>query len=161
MYTEVRDDWTDPESGIRYTNEFTPVWRWRRAMVNNCQARFDWCVRPYSEANHHPRAAVDGDRGDGLLRRTVAPGRTVSLDASATTDPDGDALTLLWWIYREASSYRGTVTIRNRTASKAEVMIPPDAADTQLHVILEVKDQNPIVALYDYRWIVIDVEPPS
>ena len=32
VYTESSDDWTDPESGIRYDNEFAPVWRccWRR-----------------------------------------------------------------------------------------------------------------------------------
>ena len=39
------------------------------------------------------------------------PGRTISLDASATTDPDGDTVDIRWYIYPEAGTYAGKVTI--------------------------------------------------
>jgi hypothetical protein len=38
------------------------------------------------------------------------------------------------------------------------VTIPADAAGKQIHVILEVRDDNPIMALYAYRRVVIDVK---
>ncbi len=46
MYIEAIDSWKDPDDGTVYRNEFAAVWRWRQAMLNNCVARFDWCVRP-------------------------------------------------------------------------------------------------------------------
>jgi len=36
-------------------------------------------------------------------------------------------------------------------------MIVQGAAGKRIHVILQVKDLNPIVSLFDYRCIVIDV----
>ena len=42
--------------------------------------------------------------------------------------------------------------------TKTSVTIPADATGKQIHVILEIKDLNPIAALFDYRRIVIDIE---
>ena len=88
------------------------------------------------------------------------PGKTISLDASATTDPDGDAVDTRWYVYPEAGTYVGKVTILKGEEALASVAIPADSAGTQIHVILEVKDLNPIASLYDYRRIVIDVSLP-
>jgi hypothetical protein len=38
--------------------------------------------------------------------------------------------------------------------------VPADAAGTQIHLTLEVKDLNDIIAMYDYRRIVINVVAP-
>lgn len=37
VYTETIDRWIDPDDDVVYENEFTAVWRWRQAMMNNCQ----------------------------------------------------------------------------------------------------------------------------
>jgi len=37
------------------------------------------------------------------------------------------------------------------------VEIPLDAAEKEIHIILEVKDQNKIASLWDYRRLVINV----
>ena len=159
-YAEVSDRWTDPESGIEYDSDFAPVWRWRRAMLNNCQARFDWCVMPYEKANHHPVAAFNGDTSDAIARITAKAGELVTLDASASSDPDEDSLRFRWYVYREPGTYDGSPIIDNETNPVTQIALPKDAAGKQIHVILQVNDENEIVSLYDYRRIVIDVEQP-
>ncbi|MDC0584720.1 hypothetical protein OAO55_03220 [Bacteroidales bacterium] len=40
---------------------------------------------------------------------------------------------------------------------KLSVTIPKNAKGKQIHIILEIQDDNEIACLYDYRRIVIDV----
>lgn len=120
----------------------------------------DWCQKSYREANHHPVAAFAGDRGDTIVRLQAKAGEEVTLDASASTDPDGDEVEILWWIYGEAGTYTDDVDINRARETRAAIAIPTDAAGKQIHVILEVKDKSAIAPLYDYRRIVIDVQQP-
>jgi len=129
-------------------------------MLNNCQARFDWCVMPYEKANHHPIAAFNGDTSDTIVRVTAKAGEIVMLDASASSDPDADALQFSWYVYAEAGTYTGIPIISNEANPVAQITIPEDAGGKQIHVILQVNDENEIVSLYDYRRIVIDVKQP-
>jgi hypothetical protein len=158
-YTEVSDAWTDPESGERQENIYVPVWRWRQAMFNDFQARMDWCVKPHEKANHHPVAGFRGDSSDTIVRLKARPGERLALDASGSSDPDGDHLHYHWWAYPEAGSYRGALAVSDPNAKASTLTVPKDAAGKQIHVSLEVRDENDIVALYDYRRIVIDVAP--
>lgn len=158
VYKEVEDRWTNPDNGDVYEDIFTPVWRWRRGFFNNFVCRMDWCKNPYEQANHHPVAAYNGDRNDTIIRIKGRPGEVITLDATATIDPDGDDVDVLWWVYPEAGTYRGNVTIIGPEQARASVTIPQDAGGRQIHVILEVKDKNPIASLYDYRRIVVDVQ---
>ena len=82
----------------------------------------------------------------------------MTLDASASTDPDGDPLTFKWYLYPEAGTYKHAIHITNSDQSIARLQIPHDTQGRQIHVILEVTDQNPIVNLTAYHRIVIDVE---
>ncbi|MFC1761520.1 nucleoside hydrolase-like domain-containing protein [Planctomycetota bacterium] len=156
-HSEVSDTWTDPHSGITYSDNYVPVWRWREAMYNDFKCRMDWCVQPYDKANHHPVAALGSDRTDSIIRMTAAPGETIDLDASASTDPDKDVLSIRWWQYQEAGTYAGQVHIPSPNKAKTQLTIPTGAGGKQLHIILEIKDNNPIVPLFDYRRLVIDV----
>ncbi len=155
----VSDRWVDPESGIAYDSVYAGVWRWRRAMWNNLQARMDWCVKPFTEANHHPRAAIDGDPGFDIIRRTAHPGDVLIFDASASTDPDGDALTFSWWIYHEAgrAPYGNPLPLADAASPRVTLTVPGDAAGRELHLILEVTDRSSIVPLTAYRRVVVDV----
>jgi hypothetical protein len=161
VYNEKPDHWINPETGEEYNSNSAAIWRWRRAMYNDFQCRMDWCLGQYAEANHHPSANINGDSGDTIIRLDAKPGETVSLDASHSTDPDGDALQYSWYMYPEAGTYKGNVEIGHAEGSeplKASVVIPGDAGGTQIHVILEIKDLSPIASLYDYRRVVIDVK---
>ncbi|MFZ5830470.1 MAG: nucleoside hydrolase-like domain-containing protein [Planctomycetota bacterium] len=157
VYREVSDVWTDPESGQTFHGDYVPVWRWRPATYANLICRMDWCVKPFAEANHHPVAAFNGDKSDAIVRLTALAGQQLEFDASASTDPDDDTLVFSWWQYQEAGTYPGRVFIEDADAAKARVHIPTGAGDTQVHIILEVRDTSQIASLHDYRRVVIDV----
>lgn len=152
-----QETWTDPVHNEVFSGRSVPVWRFRRAMFNDFQARMDWCVKSFNDANHHPVAAFRGDAGDRIIQLTASPGQEVSLDASASSDPDGDGLSISWWVYSDAGTYTADVTISNPSQTLAKLAIPDDAEGSEIHVILEVVDSNAIVSLHDYRRIVVTV----
>jgi acetyl esterase/lipase len=158
-HVDARDRWTDPASGKLYDDIHTPVFRWRRAMWNDFRARLDWCVQPFAQANHHPRAALDGDTGDGIVRLSASPGQVLTFDASASSDPDGDALDHSWWIYPEAgrAPYGREISLEGVASPRVSLTVPADAAGKELHLILEVTDRHREVRLTDYRRVVIQV----
>lgn len=158
VYAEAADHWINPETGEEYRDIFAPVWRWRRAFFNDFTSRMDWCVKPFEEANHHPVAAFAGDRSDSIVRLSIEADQELALDASASRDPDLDALAYRWWYYPEAGTFEGAIHITNPEQPSASVLLPANAAGTQIHVILEVYDDERERPLYDYRRIVIDVK---
>jgi len=129
------------------------VWRWRPAFMNDFAARMDWCVKPYAQANHPPVPVVSGGR-----MRTVSAGQTVTLDASDSSDPDGNELSYSWWRYAEPSSYTGTLTIRNSSSAVASFVAPQVSVPQSAHVILEVKD-NGSPPLYSFERVIVHMEP--
>jgi len=157
VYKEEADKWTDPDTGDTYNDIFTPVWRWRRAFYNDFVCRMDWCTKPYDQANHNPVAAFGRNSAASIIRLKARPGDVISLDASASTDPDGDSLNFKWFVYPEAGTYAGTVNIATSSSTKASMTAPQDAQGQQIHVILQVWDNSKIVSMYDYRRVVIDV----
>ena len=152
-----KETWTDPVHGDTYSNHFVPVWRFRRAMFNDFRARMDWCVSSFSEANHNPVAAFNGDKGNDIVELSAKAGQTLTLDATASTDPDKDGLKIHWWLYPESGTYNKDIAIRRNTDEVTSMTIPNDAWDTEIHVILEVQDDSEIVSLHDYRRIVVTV----
>lgn len=158
MFIEDADSWTDPETGEKYSCIFTPVWRWRRAFFNDFAARAKWCNQPYSNANHNPMVVIDGNSGRDFIFRTAKPGGILTFDASMSTDPDMDSLIFNWYIYPEAGTYTGEVSILNSSAAIAELRIPDNSAGSEIHLILEVTDDRPDpYRLFSYRRIIVNV----
>jgi hypothetical protein len=135
----------------------TTVWRWRPAFQNDFQARMDWCVQLPASANHNPLASFNDDTSRRIIRLNAMPGQLVELDASHSTDPDGDTLRYRWWIYSEASRASEAATILRAAAPRAALRLPQKIAAAQIHVILEVADdgQPPLTS---YRRVVVDVK---
>ena len=160
MYTDAIDHWIDTLTGAEYHDVHTAIWPWRQAIYNDIRARMDWCVKSYDEANHHPVVVLNGDDGNAILRKTVRTGESLNFDASGSSDPDGDPLRYYWWIYPEAgrNPYGKELEIENPKGSKIGLKIPEDAKGKELHLILEVWDQSPIVPLVDYRRVVLTVQ---
>ncbi|GAB5562381.1 MAG: hypothetical protein SynsKO_40280 [Synoicihabitans sp.] len=158
-HREASDVWTNPADGKTYHGDYVPVWRWREAMYNDFRCRMDWTISSYADANHHPVAAFHEDMTDKIIEIDVLPGEVLELDASKSHDPDGDSLNIHWWIYAEAGTYAGEVFIASPQELGTTVTIPTGAAGKQIHVILEVKDENAIASLFDYRRIVLNVAP--
>lgn len=65
--------------------------KWSNQYQNDFAARMDWCTKPFSGANHAPKINVNGSTGHGYLNTSNG-----TLNASGTTDPDGNKLTFNW-----------------------------------------------------------------
>lgn len=156
-YVEDADRWTDPATGEKYNSIFTPVFRWREAFYNNFICRMDWCMEEFEDANHHPIAVLDGDQSNSIIQIKAKPGKTLAFDAGGSNDPDGDELLHKWWIYQEAGTYPGKIILSENQNPELKFKVPVDAEGKEIHLILEVKDKNPIASLFDYRRIVIQV----
>lgn len=152
-YTEAEDDhWTQSDD-ISLRRKWT-VARWREAYQNDFAARMRWCLLPYKEANHNPRAIVGNDKSRNVLIKKAKPGETITLNASASYDPDGDALTFKWWKYYEISTTN--IVLSNKDEAVLNIEIPISSAKGEVHLILEVKDNgNP--ELISFRRVIIQV----
>ncbi|MRR23750.1 DUF1593 domain-containing protein, partial [bacterium] len=127
-------------------NNKATLFRWRADFQNDFAARMDWCTKPYPEANHPPVPALGHPE-----EITVKSGEGFMLDASGTTDPDGDNLSYLWFQYAEAGSYKKPVVFDQAENLyripyiKAPVVEKPETT----HFILRVTDKgNPPLTRY-------------
>ena len=112
------------------------VYRWRRAVQADFQARLDWCVMPYSRANHAPEGRIQGEAA-----RKMKPGETLEFDASPSSDPDAQTLTYEWLIDLPAAEVNGCALEAADTA-RARLTIPAEAAAMELPVLLIVRDNG-------------------
>jgi hypothetical protein len=149
--------WRDAKDTVGDTTDArATVWRWRPAFQADFQARMDWCVKQFDEANHAPVAVLNGHKGLSAVEIKTKPGQPVQLTAAGSSDPDGDRLSYHWFVYPEAGSYGRSVAIEGSSEMVASITPPSDAAGKTLHVILEVRD-NGAPPLTRYRRAVIQV----
>jgi hypothetical protein len=131
----------------KYETRFYP------AIFNNFAARMDWAKD--GAGNRNPVVVVNGDSSLGRITVTPAQGTSVTLDASASRDLDGDELTFSWWVLGEAGTYTQDVTISGSDSNRATVQVPADSAGKSFHVICEVTDSGE-PALTAYRRVVFE-----
>jgi len=91
--------------------------------------------------------------------RTVTAGEEVVLDASGSTDPDGNALTFDWFAYLEAGTYSGAPPlIKNATSARPSFRAPAVSTPQDLHLVLTLSD-NGVPSLTRYQRVSITVKP--
>jgi hypothetical protein len=90
--------------GRAHTSDQATIWRWRDAFQHDFAARMDWTIKDAGHANHNPVVVVNGQPGKAPIVIDTAVGKPVTLDASRTTDPDGNRLTFKWFLYPEAGT---------------------------------------------------------
>ena len=84
---------------------FTP------AAQNDFAARVRWSVTPtYAGANHEPAVTIRGS-----ARVSARAGKTVRLEGTAS-DPDGNAVRVRWWRWKDVDTYPGDVRLSDPTA---------------------------------------------
>jgi hypothetical protein len=113
------------------------VYRWRRAFQADFAARLDWCVKPFKEANHPPVLRMSNQSA-----LPVKPGEVVTLNATGTTDPDGDDLTFEWSIYPNDPEMVKGVTIHRRRTATPQVDVGPNLAGKTIPILLTVRDSG-------------------
>lgn len=125
-------DWADSDAA----GDEDSVVRWFADAQADFAARLQWTVLPFAETNHHPQLAVDA------IDRDAAPGEDVTLSASVA-DPDGDDVTMRWWVDKGATTYADDVALAGE-GLRAVVRVPEDARPGQtIHVLAEATDDAP------------------
>lgn len=126
---------------------FTP------ASQNGFAARMKWSVTPRrADANHEPVVTIRGDS-----RISARPGETIRLQG-VTSDPDGNAVVVKWWQWKDVGTYPGQVVLSHPASLATTMQVPADAMDGQtIHLILEATD-NGTPPLTRYHRIVISVK---
>lgn len=152
-----RDTVTSDDNGRTETSHQATIWRWREHFQNDFAARMDWCVADdFKKANHNPIAILNGDKTKNVLELTARPGEALKLSAEGSTDPDGNAIEVKWWIYREAGTMREEAQLSQTSGSSTDLLMPSNARFGTVHVILEVRDTG-TPKLWAYRRAVIKV----
>lgn len=161
IWTNVTDEVLGNDGEWHTTNHAT-IWRWREAYQNDFAARMDWTIKAYEDANHPPIPRLDHP-----AFITARPGARVDLSASASSDPDGDALSYKWFVYEEAGT-RGMMSsrdgiklqVQNDDQQRAWLTVKTDRVNAPgtgtIHVILAVTDHGS-PRLTRYKRVVIDV----
>ena len=146
VYRDARDN-GDPRASLR---------RWIDDANADFQARMDWTASAdFDAANHPPDVHVDTD-----LDLTLYAGQRIVIDASKSTDPDGDALDFDWSHYVEAGTYRGRVELVPSGPGKATFTAPQVSTRETVHILLAVRDDGG-PPLSGYARLVVTVVPPA
>lgn len=141
---------------ISFTDNKVTLWRWRDDFQNDFAARMDWCTQSFEEANHPPVPALGHPE-----EITVKSGDIFGLDASGTTDPDGDNLSYWWFQYSEAGSYKKEISYGPYAENlyHMHTIVAPEVDQAQTtHFILKVTDKG-TPALSRYKRVIITIIP--
>ena len=154
--TTAWTSWQEPLRSISvgYKQRFYPD------ELNDFCARMQWAAE--GKGNRNPQVAVRVLNGSAVeesssvapLRITAKAGDAIRLDASKSSDPDGDAITFLWWQQPEIGKTK--VAIDQPDQPIATIRIPADTAADTIHIVCEVHDDAPF-HLVSYRRIIIAV----
>ena len=111
----------------------SPVPNFAPAAQNALAARMKWSVtRTYAGANHEPSLTIRGSS-----RISAHPGETVRLQGVAS-DPDGNAVAVRWWRWKDVDTCPGEVTLSNATSLATSIQVPADAVAGQtIQLVLE------------------------
>jgi hypothetical protein len=160
--------------GTDHVSDQATIWRWREAFQNDFAARMTWTIADFAHANHNPIAVVDGQTRTAPIEMDFNAGRSVTLDASQSSDPDAQPLTFHWFHYAEAGSADGNLAALTLTgADTPRLTVHADAPCRPLwlplipckgggtaHIILAVTD-NGAPRLTSYRRVILHVHPAA
>jgi len=159
--------------GVEHISDQATIWRWREAYQNDFAARMDWTIQDFKHANHNPLAVLNGQPGTAPLEIAAESGQTVELDATGSSDPDGQRLHYRWFVYEEAGlngTHGAEVALAAENTPRAQLTIQspcraswipgliPCRGEGIAHVILEVSDDG-LPRLTSYRRILVHVRP--
>ena len=159
---EFRPIWTNTQDEVysditkrNHTSNHATIWRWREAYQHDFASRIDWSnTSDYQQANHPPQARLTHQN---II--AVPAGEEVVLDASNSTDPDGDLLQYNWIHYREVGTLNAYgLEIKNSQQASASFIAPDVTQSKSAHFIVEVTD-NGSPTLTRYQRVIVNIIP--
>ena len=158
--------------GSEHVSDQATIWRWREAFQNDFAARMNWTVADFAHANHNPVVVITGHPGSAPFELDIEAGQSITLDASQSTDPDGQPIHFQWFHYAEAGWADGNlaaltltgadtarVTVRADSPCRAFWLpIVPCRGSGTAHVVLAVTDSGS-PQLTSYRRVILRVHP--
>ena len=159
-YYIPQNDYVDLGYGV---DSYDSGARWVPYIMRDFAARADWGITPkYEDANHRPDISIK----EGLAV-DAKPGERVYLNAE-TSDPDGDSVSVQWFNYMEAGTYRSSqdedpskpsaIAISGGSShARMSFVVPEDAkkGDT-IHMIAKATDDGEHNLSY-YQRVIITV----
>ena len=155
IWTNANDSVVSPADRKTYFGNRETIWRWRQDFQHDIAARIEWTIKSFKECNHPPvPRLVHSDR---LI---VKSGEQFHLNASGTTDPDGDSMSYLWFVYPEAGTYKGPVSLRPYSPNLYDLPVTAPVVDSvqTIHFILKVTDKG-TPSLSRYKRVIVTVVP--
>ena len=152
LYADAEDTWTYQDQ--TYSNRWAPIFRWRTDFQHDFAARMDWCVQSPEQANHPPIVVLDKDTTTAVKYIDAQPGTSLTFSAVDSFDPDGDALTFQWWVYKEAGTYTQDITLSKAKQGLVNIDLPDDLGQQTIHLVITVRDSG-TPSLTRYRRVVI------
>ncbi len=138
---------------VTFQDNKATMWRWRDDFQNDFAARMDWCISDFKDANHAPIPILKSSN-----EITVKSGEGFGLDGSDSYDPDGDNISLLWFHYPEAGTYKKEILLAADNYPWIYVVAPEVSKKETMHFILRVTDKG-TPALSSYVRIIVNIEP--
>jgi len=129
--------------------------RWAPHIQNDFRARLQWCVKSYEESAHPPTVLLAND-----TPKRAHAGDTITLDASATIDPDHKDLSFEWTFYPEESNYPAKIPkpqIDMPNEAKTAIKIPKESAGQHVHFILAATTKG-TPGVTRYARVIIEIE---
>ena len=144
--TTAWNSWQEPvrSLSVGYKQLFYPD------ELNDFMARMQWAAD--GRGNRNPHVVVNGRKGLSPIIIHSKAGKVVRLDASHSSDPDGDALSFKWWQQPEIGNIQ--LSIDGADQKKVSIRIPDDAQGNIFHIICEVHDNGPF-HLVAYRRVIV------
>ncbi len=165
LWTNAEDTYSPPVIGNPYDvrSDNVPVyksaqltiWRWREEIQNDFAARMCWATHTYRECNHPPVPVLN--MPDEI---TVDSGAEFFLDATGSSDPDGDSLSYYWFQYKEAGDPHAGIDFgfAARNQKRLAVTAPNVDAPATAHIILKLTDKG-TPSLTRYKRVTVHILP--
>ena len=159
---ETRPIWTNATDEVfskvtrrHHTSNHATIWRWRQAYQHDFAARIDWGNTPkYQDANHPPIVGLSHQN-----TMTVRSGQKVELNASKSSDPDGDGLSYNWIHYQEVGTLNAYELEITGPQLPVATFVAPDVEKAKsAHFIVEVTD-NGSPSLTRYQRVIVNILP--